>query len=109
MTSPGQTPTQKLLQALFESSLVKAAAIVTHGGEVLDRIGQAKVFDLRARLPPGKKPSENVYLVELKTQEMLLVVFEEHVEFERLRKSVDTLIEHHELEQPKKDDRSETF
>lgn len=103
MTSSGQTPTQQLLQALFESSLVKAAAIVTHGGEVLDRIGQAKVFDLRARPQAGKKPTENVYLVELLTQEMLLVVFEDHVEFERLRKSVDTLIAHHELERPAKE------
>ena len=27
--------------------------------------------------------------------DILMVVFEEHIEFERLRKSVDTLIEHH--------------
>ena len=109
MTSSEQTTTQKLLQALFESSLVKAAAIVTHGGEVLDRIGQAQVFDLRAKPQPNKKPTENVYLVELKTQEMLLVVFEDHVEFERLRKSVDTLIGHHDLEQPKKDKKDGDF
>lgn len=88
-----------LLHALNENSLVKAAAVVNHGGTIIEKVGSAKVFDLTGP-PPTKKPNENVYLVELNTHDMLIAVFEEHIDFERLRSSVDTLIAHHGLEQP---------
>lgn len=89
---------QDLLKSLVESSLVKAAAVLDHGGRIHSQLGSAKVFDLGAE-PGTKKPNENVYLVEL-IEHMLLVVFEDHIEFERLRKSVDTLITHYKLSKP---------
>lgn len=91
------TPHEKLLDALAESSLVKAALVLDHDGDVKGKRGQARVLEPNAT--GEKKPTENVYLVELR-EHLLLVVFDEHVEFERLRKAVDMLIEHQGLEKP---------
>ena len=89
---PPLTP-DRLIEALSESSLVKACAIMDRDGQIQATRGEAKVFELNTPAPI-KKPTENVYLVELEA-DILMVVFDEHIEFERLRKSVDTLIEHH--------------
>ncbi len=97
-----QPPFQNLLESLVDSSRVKAAAVVDHAGSIHGQLGQAKVFDLGAPTNT-KKPNENVYLVELK-EHMLLVVFEDHIEFERLRKSVDTLITHYNMERVSEED-----
>lgn len=97
MSSPEQ---EKLLDALDESSLVKAALVIDHNGHVKSRRGQARALKGDQVAPPPNdegKPNENVYLIEL-SQDMLAVVFDDAIEFEQLRRAVDTLIEHAGLE-----------
>ena len=85
----------KLLDALAENSLVKAALVMDHDGIVLSKRGQAKMLDRHnaKALAPGEKPDENLYLLEL-SEDLLAVIFEEGIEFERLRKAVDALVRH---------------
>lgn len=85
---------ENLLNTLSENSLVKAAVVVDHNGYVKARSGDASVFHSNATArEPGSKPTENIYLVAL-TQDILAVAFNDDTDFEKLRKSVDTLIEH---------------
>ncbi len=95
---------ERLLDSLAENSLVKAAVVIDVHGAVQSRRGHAQVL----RAPPTTKIQvnmdldddevrENVYMVELRS-EILAVIFEEPVEFERLRHAVDVLIRHHELD-----------
>lgn len=95
---------EKLLDTLSENSLVKAAVVVDHNGYIKARSGDASVFnsDAPAR-EPGSKPTENIYLVAL-TKDILAVAFNDDTDFERLRKSVDTLIEHSGLALVEDDD-----
>ncbi len=95
---------ERLLDSLSENSLVKAAVVLDVHGAVQARRGHANVL----KQPQTTKVQvnmdldddearENVYMVELRS-EILAVVFDESVEFERLRHAVDVLIRHHDLD-----------
>lgn len=90
---------EKLLDALAENSLVRAALILGADGLIKGKRGQARVFS--SGNSPGAqeapKPTENVYLVDL-SEDLLAVVFDVDVEFESLRRTVDTLVRHAGLE-----------
>lgn len=99
MTSAKQT---RLLDALEENSLVKAVLLLELDGSLREQRGQARVIktnSLDEQQPP--KPNENVYMVEL-SEGVLAVVFDDSVEFERLRRAVDMLVEHAGLAKPEK-------
>lgn len=92
------TPEQeRLLDALSENSLVKAALMIREDGEVLAHRGQAKALaedhDGHIASDPDEEPTENVYMIQL-TEDILAVVFEDAIDFEKLRRTVDTLIKH---------------
>lgn len=98
MSTPSQ---EKLLDALSENSLIKAVLIVDHNGRIKGKRGQAKVLERGPQeatvVEDQERPTENVYLIEL-SQDLLAVVFEESIEFEKLRRTVDTLVRHAGLE-----------
>ena len=88
---------EHLLDALSENSLVKASIIVDKDGQLRGRRGHANVLrqtgpeDITETLE--KTARENVYMVEMR-QDILIVVFDESIEFERLRNAVDVLLRH---------------
>lgn len=88
---------ERLLDALSENSLVKASIIVDSNGQLQGRRGHAQVLrqsGLEDTTETSDKASrENVYMVEMR-QNVLIVVFDESIEFERLRNAVDVLIRH---------------
>ncbi len=98
----------KLLSTLVESSLIKAALIISPQGEVLGARGQAQVLrqsnaKVHVDMPGVGKPAtpvkEHVYMVHL-DEEVLTVVFAEDVEFERVRKIVETVLNHMNIPRP---------
>lgn len=99
------TPHTRLLDALSENSLVKAALVIDHAGAVRGQRGHANVLttegdtQLQVRPTSAERSRENVYLVEM-TEDLLIVVFEENVDFERLRNAVDVLLRHTGLNKP---------
>ena len=99
------TPHTRLLDALSENSLVKAAVVIDHAGAVQSQRGQANVLktegDTQIQVRPSttERSRENVYLIEM-TQDLLIVVFEESVDFERLRNAVEVLLRHTGLNTP---------
>lgn len=87
---------ERLLDALSENSLVKASIIVDNDGQLKGRRGHAHVLrngGLEASAASEKGARENVYMVEMR-QDVLIVVFDESIEFERLRSAVDVLLRH---------------
>ena len=98
------TQHEHLLDALAENSLVKAAVVLDVHGAVKSRRGHANVLrgsgttKVQVNMEfDDDEARENVYMIELKV-DILAVVFEESVEFERLRHAVDVLVKHHHLE-----------
>jgi hypothetical protein len=93
-------PHTQLLNALAENTLVKAAVVMDGQGRVRGRTGQASVLrntstvQINAPTPvvdAANPPRENVYMVSI-GHDVLMVVFEENAEFERVRTAVDTLV-----------------
>ena len=91
-------PHTQLLNALAENSLVKAAVVMDGQGRVRGRTGSAAVLRSTSTVQinaPGAAPAEtqreNVYMVSI-DHDMLVVVFDESSEFERVRTVVDTLV-----------------
>lgn len=93
-------PHAQLLNALAENTLVKAAVVMDGQGRVRGRTGQAAVLrntstvqlhSVGAAGEAAAPQRENVYMVSI-GHDVLLVVFDESAEFERVRTAVDTLV-----------------
>ena len=93
----------QLLKALAEHSLIKAVLLVDTQGRVKSKRGDARVLKAQAPgvqinaprppSPPTQPNRENVYMMEL-LGDVLVLVFDEGVDFERVRASVDRLLVH---------------
>lgn len=84
---------EMLLDALLENPNVKAAVLVDARGYIIEKRGHAlSLKDLgegdSADGPKSNAPSENLYLVQA-DQDFLIVVFDDRLNFERLKASVD--------------------
>jgi hypothetical protein len=83
-----------MLDALLENPNVKAAVLVDDRGYIVDRRGSAAslkaIGDERDTevASPDARPSENLYIVHV-GEEYLIVVFNDRLSFERIKKSVD--------------------
>lgn len=93
---------EQLLKALAEHSLIKAVVLVDTQGRVKSKRGDARVLKVQApgvqiNAPrpstPAQPNRENVYMMELEG-DVLVLVFDEGVDFERVRASVDRLLVH---------------
>lgn len=98
---------EQLLTNLIENSMVKAALLLDMQGRVKGSRGQAQMIkqgsssvQIDASYTPAtntaNKPRENVYLIELQ-EGILAVIFQDDVDFERVRKLTDTLLQHLKL------------
>ena len=102
MPTPNQ---ERLLDALSENSLIKAALVVDSQGAVKGRRGQSKVLRPENGVAPRaseKVERDNVYMIEM-IEDILVVIFDESIEFERLRNAVDVLLRHTGLDKPTED------
>jgi hypothetical protein len=91
-------PHQQLITALSENSLLKAAVIMDGQGRVRARTGQASVLKNTSTIQihtqnPEPNQRENIYMIAIEN-DILLVVFDESTDFERVRTAVDTLVKH---------------
>ncbi len=85
-----------LLDSLLENPNVKAAVLVDTRGYIIEKRGSALSLkglgaeEAGAPIADGAKkgPSENLYLVEA-GQDFLIVVFDDRLNFERLKSAVD--------------------
>jgi hypothetical protein len=93
----------QLMGALADHALVKAAVVVDRNGGVKARIGSA--LSLKAgstdqfvatSAPKDQVPKENVYLVGAGA-DFLIAIFDEGVDFDSVKKDVDSLIEQLEV------------
>jgi hypothetical protein len=80
-----------LLDALLGDPNIKAAMIIDDRGYIIEKRGSA--FSLKGDDPTlesasARVPKENLYLVEA-GENFLIVVFDEKLNFERIKKSVD--------------------
>ena len=82
-----------LLDALIDNPNIKATVLVDDRGYIIEKRGSAQcIRDDDATMITSKKPAlENVYLVEAGS-DFLLVVFDERLNFERLKQSVDSTL-----------------
>ena len=99
---------EQLLASLVENSMVKAALLLDLQGRVRGLRGSAQMLrhgGSSVQIDPtyrqlqqeaSAKPRENVYLVELQDG-ILAVIFQDDVDFERVRKLSDTLLAHLQL------------
>lgn len=98
-------PQDRLLDALSENSLIKAVLIINHQGIIKGRRGNAKVIKTSAKERQTQPTHEvddtthreNIYMVEM-IQDILVVIFDEGIDLERLRNTVDRLLRHTKLE-----------
>lgn len=85
---------EMLLDSLLENPNVKAAVLVDSRGYIIERRGAAMSLkaisedEATVQIDPKKGPSENLYLVEAGL-DFLIVVFDDRLNFERLKASVD--------------------
>ena len=94
---------EMLLDSLIENPNVKAAVLVDDRGYIIERRGSAaslKQIGEEGKVPgadAGKSPpSENLYLVEA-GPDYLVVVFDERLNFERLKAAVDATLAQFEM------------
>ena len=84
-----------LLDALMGDPNIKAATIIDDRGYIIDKRGAA--FSLKDDDDPtidsadARIPKENLYLVEA-GENFLIVVFDEKLNFERIKRSVDATL-----------------
>ena len=90
-----------LLDALEDNPNIKAVLLVDDRGYVVEQRGQAHSI----KASPGEDatmitaknpPMENLYLVSA-GDEYLIVIFDDRLNFERLKTSVDTTLEQFDL------------
>lgn len=90
-----------LLDSLIDNPNIRAAIMVDENGYILEQRGNARcvrsVEDEEATIQMSKRPQmENIYLVEA-GENFLIVVFDERMNFERLKNSVDSTLENFDL------------
>ena len=96
---------EMLLDAVVENPNVKAAVLVDDRGYIIEKRGTAsslkaiddtdKTVDIENPLM-NAGPSENLYLVQAGA-DFLIVVFDEHHSFERLKAAVDATLEQFDM------------
>lgn len=103
---------QMLLDALMENSKVKAAVLVDDRGYIIEKRGTALSLRgngdeeqaLSVESPPKSSgPSENLYLVQAGT-DFLIVVFDDRMNFERLKAGVDETLARFDMALPVDDE-----
>ncbi len=80
-----------LLDALMSDPNIKASMIIDDRGYVIEKRGSAfsiKGSDPTLETADARVPKENLYLVEA-GENFLIVVFDEQLNFERIKRSVD--------------------
>jgi len=90
-----------LLDSLLGNPNVKAAVLVDDRGYVIDKRGMAACLKIggegeqtakvAAATARKQKPTENLYLVQA-GDDFLIVVFDDRMNFERIKASVDTTL-----------------
>lgn len=94
--------TKLLLDALEATSNVKAVLIVDDRGYVIDRRGSAACLKLGdeadrttkvAPVDPERRSYENLYIVSGGDDEFIIVVFDDRMNFERIKKAVDDTLD----------------
>ena len=89
-----------LLESLIDNPNIKAVVLVDDRGFILDKRGTAHSIrddDEEVTMITAKKPSlENVYIVQA-GDEFLVVVFDERLNFERLKQNVDNTLRQFDL------------
>lgn len=87
-----------LLDKILESPNIKAIALVDERGYVIESRGTAACFkfehgrdETRPTEAGDAPPTENVYLVAA-GDEFLIVVFDDRMNFERIKESVDAAL-----------------
>lgn len=88
-----------VLDALLENPSIKAAVLVDSRGYVVEKRGAAASLKLASSADKTtdvasstkKAPNENLYLVQA-GNDYLVVVFEDHNSFERLKSAVDGVL-----------------
>lgn len=90
-----------LLDSLVDNPNIRAALVVDEAGYILEQRGNARSIrgtdDEEATVIMSKRPQmENIYLVEA-GENFLIVVFDERMNFERLKTSVDSTLENFDL------------
>jgi hypothetical protein len=83
---------EMLLDSLMENQNVSAAVLVDDRGYIIDQRGSAACLKsadtTQAPAERSKQPNENLYLVEA-GEDFLIVVFDDRLNFERLKPVVD--------------------
>ncbi len=101
-----------LLDSLIDNPNIKAAVLVDDRGYIIEQRGSARCIKAEEEdqtLITGKRPPlENIYIVQAE-DDFLIVVFDERLNFERLKKSVDSTLGQFGMEvlpsaEPDKDD-----
>ena len=95
---------EMLLDSLLENPSIKAAVLVDDRGYVVEKRGAAACLKIAvddetvpvATTKSGAGPTENLYLVQAGT-DYLVVVFEENLNFERFKESVDSILAEFDL------------
>jgi len=91
-----------LLDSLMENSNIKAALVLDERGYIIEKRGSAKCIDAvgdddKTQIidtnAEKKQPTESLYLVEA-GDDFLVVVFDDKLNFEHLKKSVDSSLAH---------------
>lgn len=83
-----------LLDSLIDNPNIKAVVLVDERGFIIEQRGNARCIkeEEEQTLITGKRPAlENIYIVQAE-DDFLIVVFDERLNFERLKKSVDSTL-----------------
>lgn len=93
--------TQLLLDALAATHNVKAVVVIDDRGYLIERRGSAnclKIGDESERttrvapVDPERGASENVYIVGAFDGEFIIIVFDDRMNFERIKSSIDEIL-----------------
>lgn len=91
----------QMMGALEEHAHIKAALVVDRAGSVRARVGRARALKATAgateqMVATGLDAKENVYLVGA-GKDFLIVIFDDGVDFDAIKRDVDALIADLEL------------
>lgn len=90
-----------LLDSLVDNPNIRAALVVDGSGYILEQRGNARCVrfsneDDDTGSVSKRSQMENIYLVEA-GEDFLIVVFDERMNFERLKNSVDSTLENFDM------------
>ncbi len=89
----------RIIETLMRDDHIRAAVWVDHQGDVKARRGKAHSLRLSADEPTGRipidkqPPAESLYISQFNDDDFLIVIFDDDVNFEELKKSVDTTLQ----------------